>query len=139
MATIDLDQSTLTVRLHGWDPLYALRRSVRVPLTHIVQARARPREANFDALVRDPSAGTGLLVPGRLAIGSLLLEDGMSFFDVHDPLRPERVLALDLDLDHEAYKHIIVDLDDEPPEESVIRIDGAIFTAMRLAVARRYS
>jgi hypothetical protein len=135
MATIDLGPTTLTVTLHGLDPLYALRRSVVVPLAHIVRARARPPETNFDTAVRDSSVGTGRLAPGQLAIGTIELEDGLSFFDVHDPARPDRVLALDLD--HEPFKHIVVDLDDETPEEAVIRIEGAIFTAMRLHVARR--
>lgn len=137
MATIELGPSTLTVKLHGWDPFYALRRSVQVPLTHIVRARARPPETDFDAAVRDPSIGTGRYVPKQLAVGTVELADGLSFFDVHDPARPERVLAIDLA--HEPFKHIVVDLEDETPEEAVIRIDGAIFTAMRLEIARRES
>lgn len=137
MATIDIGRDVLTVTLHGWDPVYALRRSVRVPLTHIVQSRARPPEADFDAVVRDASLGVGMLVPGHVAIGTLVLADGLSFYDVHDPRRPERVLAIDLDHDH--FRHIVVDVDDETPEEAAARIDGAIFTAMRIAAARRFS
>jgi hypothetical protein len=135
MATIELGPSTLTVRLHGWDPFYALRRTVQVPLTHIVKARARPPETDFDHAVRDPSVGVGRYVPKTMAIGTVELADGLAFFDVHDPMRPDRVLAIDLA--HETFKHLVIDLDDEPPEEAVLRIDGAIFTAMRIHMARR--
>lgn len=124
MATIELDSENVTVRLHGWNPLLALRKTVTVPLRHVRGARARPKETDFESWLVDGEPGTGLLFRGELAVGSIELTDGRSFFDVHDPSRPERVVAIDL-VDGE-FVHVVVDLDDETPEVVAKRINDAV-------------
>lgn len=111
MATIDVSNDHLVVRIHGLDRLLALTMSVEVPLAHVRGVRADPPEGDFDAAVKDPSLGTGVFIRGRLAVGTVDLPDGLAFYDVHDKRN-----AIAIDLDHERYKHIVVELDEEPPE-----------------------
>jgi len=128
MASIDFANEQLVVKLHGIDRVLAFRMSISVPLAHVDDVRAYPPEADFDASVRDPSVGIGLFIGGKLAVGSVALDDGLAFFDVRDK---QHTLAIDLH--HEAYKHIVVELDDESPEHARRRVAEAVnaYRAMR--------
>jgi len=112
MASIELkNRETLVVRLHGWDRLWALRRSLEVPLSHVASVRAHPREAWFDDVIVDSWSGVGTYERGWIAAGVIRLADGPSFYDVRDP---ERVVAIDLV--GEAIRHIVVEVDGEPEQ-----------------------
>jgi hypothetical protein len=111
----------LRIRIHGWDILLALRTSLTVPLAHVVGARARPPEADFDRAICEAWRGVGTYSPGKLAAGSVMLRDGRSFYDVH---HPERAIAIDLA--GEPYRHLVVEVDGEQPEASVERIERAL-------------
>lgn len=130
MASIDLSNDQLVVRLHGIDRVLAFRMSISVPLGHVDDVRAYPPEADFDTSVRDPSVGTGLFVGGKLAVGSVALDDGLAFFDVRNK---QHTLAIDLH--HESYRHIVVELDDESPEQARRRVAEAVnaYRTMRAA------
>jgi hypothetical protein len=134
MASIEMDRDTLTVKLHGWDPILALRKSVTVSIAHVRGARARPPETSFEDWITNSDSGRGLLFRGELAVGSVELADGLSFFDVHDPARPERVVAIDLE--GAEFKHIVVDLDDETPDDAARRINAAVTFGKTPAVFR---
>lgn len=111
MATIHITEHELHVRLSAVDKLLALRMEVKVPLAHVTGVRARPSEAVFDVSIHERSDGRGLLIPGRVALGTILLDDGLSFFEVRDP---SRAIAIDLDASQE-FRHLIIELDSEDP------------------------
>jgi hypothetical protein len=121
MASIEITPSELIVHLHGWDKLLAMRGSVRIPLSHVRGARARPPEAYFDDVIVDSWRGVGTYVPHKVAAGMVYLADGPSFYTVHDPKR-----AIAIDVEGENVRHVVAQIDDEAPEEVATRIQHAI-------------
>ena len=121
MASIELTPRELILRVHGVDRVLAMRSSVSVPLTHVDGVREHAAEADFDNAVRDSGRGIGTFVRGRLAAGTLRLPDGRAFYDVHDPGK-----AIVVDLRSEFFEHLVVEIDDEPPETTARRIRDAI-------------
>jgi hypothetical protein len=98
-----------------------MRSSVSVPLGHVDGVREHAAEADFDDAVRESSRGIGTFVRGRIAAGTLRLPDGRAFYDVHDPGK-----AIVIDLRSEHFEHLVVEIDDEPPEAAAHRIRDAI-------------
>jgi hypothetical protein len=121
MATLEFREHDLVVHVHGWDKLLAMRSRLTVPLGHITGARARPAEANFDDAITDSSRGIGTYVYRRVAAGTVHVQDGRAFYDVHDPSK-----AIAIDLEGEPIKRIVVEIDDETPDAAVLRIDRAL-------------
>src|SRR5579859_1923087 len=121
MASIELTPRELIVHVHGVDRILAMRSSVSVPLFHVEGVREHAAEADFDDAVRDSGRGIGTFVRGRLAAGTLRLPDGRAFYDVHDPRK-----AIVVDLRSEPFAHLVVEIDDEPPETAARRIRDAI-------------
>jgi hypothetical protein len=121
MASIELTPRELIVRVHGVDRILAMRSRVSVPLLHVDGVREHAAEADFDDAVRDSGRGIGTFVRGRIAAGTLRLPDGRAFYDVHDPRK-----AIVVDLRSEHFEHLVVEIDDEPPEDAARRIREAI-------------
>jgi hypothetical protein len=121
MASIELTPRELIVHVHGVDRVLAMRSSVSVPLLHVDGVREHAAEADFDDAVRESSRGIGTFVRGRVAAGTLRLPDGRAFYDVHDPKK-----AIVVDLRSEHFEHLVVEIDDEPPEAAARRIREAI-------------
>ncbi|HZU83950.1 MAG TPA: hypothetical protein VE987_13575 [Polyangiaceae bacterium] len=48
MASIEITREELVVHIRGWHKVLAMRGTLRIPVSHVRAARARPREANFD-------------------------------------------------------------------------------------------
>ena len=57
----------------------------------------------------------GSIIPGILTAGTFYEQGGMVFYDVHDP---ERTIVLDLD--HERYKRLIVEVEDPDKTRAMI-------------------
>jgi hypothetical protein len=121
MASIQITESELIVHMHGWDRVWAMRRSVRIPLAHVRSVRAKPEEAYFDDVIVDSWRGVGTYIPHRLAAGVVHLSDGPSFYAVRDPMR-----AIAIDVDDEKVRHVVVQMDDETPEDAAGRIEDAL-------------
>ena len=121
MASVELKQGSLIVHIRGWDKLLAMKSSLEIPLSHVTGARARPPEGRYDDAVIESWRGIGTFVRGRVAAGTMQLKDGTSFYDVHNP---ENAIAIDVE--HETVKHVVVEIDDEPPEVTVRRIEAAL-------------
>jgi len=115
MVQIAIDGETLHLRLRGIDQILALRGELSVPLAHIRAVTIRPPEAHgwFHGL------RFGTNVPGVVTAGTFLTGDGLVFWDVHDP---DKTIALDLD--HEFYRRVIVEVEDTP-EAAAAQIDAA--------------
>jgi hypothetical protein len=121
MASVEITPHDLIVRVHGVDRILALRSSVRVPLAHVAGVRANAAEARFDDAVKDSGRGIGTFVRGRVAAGTLRLADGRSFYDVRDPRK-----AIVVDLRSEPFEHLVVQLDEESPEDAARRVCEAL-------------
>lgn len=121
MVTIDLTDQEVVVHVRGWHKLHAMRSTLRVPLTHVTGVRANPVEANFDDAITESWRGLGTYTPHKLAAGVVYLADGPSFFDVQNG---ERTIAIDLA--HERYSHLVVELENELPEHAALRIQHAV-------------
>ena len=65
--------------------------------------------------------GVGTYVPHKVAAGLVYLKDGASFYDVRNP-----ALAIAVDVDRENVRHLVIEIDDETPEEAVRKITHAI-------------
>lgn len=127
MARIEIQGHTLTVLVDGIDQVLAMRAKIIIPITHVLGARARP---DMRALM-NMEAGTalrGALMPGRLIVGTCPLPDGegMVFCDVHDPAR-----AIAIELRHNRFRRLLVEVSDESPEAVCERIEEACAATRR--------
>ena len=121
MARVEIQGRTMTVLVDGFDQVLAMRAKIIIPITHVLGAHAHP---DMTALL-NMEAGTalrGALVPGRLIVGTCPLPDGegMVFCDVHDPAR-----AISIELRHNRFRRILVEVSDESPEAVCERIEEA--------------
>jgi hypothetical protein len=121
LATLEFRHHNLIVRMHGWDILLAMRSRLTVPIGHVLGARAHPAEAKFDDAITDSGSGVGTYIYRRVAAGTVQVEDGRAFYDVHDPSK-----AIAIELEREPIRRIVVELDDERPDDAVRRIRGAL-------------
>jgi hypothetical protein len=126
MATIELTKTELVVRIHGWNVVYAMRRSLRIPLAYVRGVRARPAEADFDHAIIEGWRGIGTYMPRKRAAGLLHLRNGPSFLEVREP---EHAIAIDV---HRVpvwgyhVNHLVLQVDRETPELAVSRIARAM-------------
>lgn len=121
MVNISIEGDRIKFDVEGWDRLWALRSQLSIPLAHISEVAIDPDAA------RGWWHGLRLLgtqVPGLITAGTFYQSGGIVFYDVHDP---ERTIVLELD--HEAYERLIVEVED--PEAAVARIKSAIGTASK--------
>ncbi len=114
-----VDISIIGDRVHfdvqGVDKLWAFKSHLDIPLEHILAVRIDPDEAKgWWHGLRLP--GTNL--PGVILAGTFYQAEGWVFFDVHDP---ERTIVVDLD--HEHYKHLVIEVAD--PRAEVARLQAA--------------
>ena len=114
MTEVEIANGYLRVVVEGFDKVLALKSSVEVPLTHVRGASQDP-----DALrERHGLRLGGTSLPGVVAAGTFY--DGRWWFlDVHHP-----EVAVKIDLDHEHYAALIVEV--ENPAETVAAINAAI-------------
>jgi hypothetical protein len=114
MTKVEIANGRLRVVVKGFDKVLALQSSVEVPLTHVRGASQDP-----DALrERHGLRLGGTSLPGVVAAGSFY--DGRWWFlDVHHP-----EAAVKIDLDHEHYAALIVEV--ENPVATVAAINAAV-------------
>ena len=122
MATIEIKEQALLVTMEGMDKILALRSSIAVPLAHITGVTARPDIAKVMYMPVE-SQFRGVRNPGHVIAGTLVMADGSGsvFCDVHDETR-----ALSIDLQHDQYKRLIIEVSDRTPEQARDLILAAI-------------
>lgn len=118
MVAVQVENERLILEIEGWDRLWTLQSRLEIPLDHV-------RGAHGDA---DVSIGlfsglklAGTHVPGVLSAGTFVHRDGLVFWDVH---RPENALVIDLE--HETYRRLIVEVED--PGATAAMIETAVRT-----------
>ena len=109
MVTIKIDDDKAIFEVQGWDKLSSLRSRLEIPLSHIKGARIDPAPAMgwFQGL---KLAGTDL--PNIFRAGTFYQQGELVFWDVHEPKN-----TVVIDLDHERYKKLIIEV--ENPEQEI--------------------
>jgi hypothetical protein len=106
MVEVSFVGDRIHLAVEGWDKLWALKSELEFPLAHIRSVRHDPEPARgWWHGLRLP----GTQIPGVLTAGSFYQDGGMVFYDVHDP---EGTIVLELD--HEHYQRLIVEVADPP-------------------------
>jgi hypothetical protein len=112
MATIEIKDKALHVNIEGLDKILALRSSITVPLSHIRSVAARPDISKL-MYMSVTAKFRGVNTPGHLLAGTLVMADGSGdvFCDVRDG---ENAIAIELH--HEQYKRLILEVSGHTPE-----------------------
>jgi hypothetical protein len=116
MVKISIEGDRVHFDVVGLDKLWSLRSRLDIPLAHVRAVQIDPEAA------RGWWHGLRLLgsnIPGVLTVGTFYQHGEVVFYDVHDP---ERTIVLELE--HETYKRLIVEVDD--PETARKMIEQAI-------------
>jgi hypothetical protein len=115
---VSVEGDVLVVTVEGADKFWALRSRLEIPLTHVRSARVDP------AFVSDERyAGLkigGARVPGVITAGSFYQEGDTVFWDVHHPEK-----AIVIELDHEHYARLVVEVEDPESTVSLITREAA--------------
>ena len=116
MVSITIEGDRVRFDVEGMHKLWSLKSQLEIPLEHIVSARVDPAPARgwFHGL-RLP----GTDIPGILTAGTFYWNCEWVFYDVHDP---EKTIVLELD--HEHYKRLVIEVDD--PAAEVARLNAAL-------------
>lgn len=112
MVQVKIDGDRVVFEVEGWDKLWSLRSRLEIPLAHVKGAHPDPDPAMgwFEGL---KLVGTG--VPNLFKAGTFYQEGGLVFWDVRHPER-----ALVVDLDHERYRKLVIEVDDPSTTAALI-------------------
>ena len=114
MVQISIEGDRVHFDVEGLDRLWSLRSRLDIPLAHIRAVQIDPEAA------RGWWHGLRLLgtnIPGILTVGTFYQHREIVFYDVHDP---ERTIVLELE--HETYKRLIVEVEDPRKTRSMIEL-----------------
>jgi hypothetical protein len=117
MTIVRIDAERLTVQVRGLDVLWAFKRQITVPVSHLVGAHT-------DETLRSegPWLGAGYtnaLLGYAVAAGPMLVRGHREFWDVHDPDG-----AIVIDLRDDSYERLVVEVED--PEGTVAAVNAAV-------------
>lgn len=114
--TIKIDGGMLLFELSGIDKILAVKRSIAVPLEHVVSVSTD--KVSWKPFRQLRMGGSGF--PGVIKDGRFLDRDGrMMFFEMRHPEK-----CVTVNLDHEGYKAIVFEVADK--EESARMIQDAL-------------
>jgi hypothetical protein len=116
MVKISIEGDRVHFEVEGLDKVWTLRSQLSIPLSHVT-------DVSIDA---DAARGwwhglklLGTQLPGVITAGTFYEHGGVVFYDVHNPDQ-----TIVLELDHETYKRLIIEVDD--PAAAVASLKTAI-------------
>jgi hypothetical protein len=115
VGTVKIENGNLEFELHGVDEFLSIKRSISIPLKHVVSVSTE--RVPWQPFKQLRVAGTSL--PGVIKDGRYLSSDGMMFFEMHDPDK-----CITVNLDHETYKKIVFEVEDK--EAAAQQINDAL-------------
>jgi hypothetical protein len=117
VTSVEIDGTRMHVVIEGIDKILAFKGTIDIPLDHVTGVSLHPDGTRrLHALIRAP----GTWIPGVITAGSYYLADrSWLFIDVHDADKTVRI-----DLDHEHYAALIIDVVDAAA--TVTAIEGAM-------------
>ena len=108
---IKIDGNNLVFEINGIDVILAIKRTITIPLDHIVSASTEKIPwAIFQQLKM-----VGTNVPGIIKDGTYLTGDGLMFFEMHHPDK-----CITVTLNHEIYKKIVFEVEDKDATAKII-------------------
>jgi hypothetical protein len=110
--TIKIVRGNLIFELHGVDEFLSIKRSVSIPLEHVVSVSTD--RVSWEPFKMIKVGGTSL--PGVVKDGRYLSSDGLMFFEMHDPDK-----CVTVSLDHERYKKIVFEVEDKEQAATIIK------------------
>ena len=116
MATIELAEDALLVKVEGADKLWSLHSNLSIPIAHVMGADRETEEAK--EWLHGIRVG-GTHVPGLISAGTFHSHGEWVFWDVHDPEK-----AIGIHLRDERYAKLVVEVND--PDDAIDRIRRAI-------------
>ena len=111
VARFQLTDTAVEIDLSLADELLSLHGKFTVPYVHIRSVSTEPVP---EALFRGVRVGTNL--PGVKVAGTFIAPDGVTYYDFHDPDR-----CVTLDLDHDRYLRLVVEVDRDEDAPGVAR------------------
>lgn len=115
MVEISIQDDSLLIEVQGWHQLWAFKKSLEIPLSHVRGVKIDPEHSRYPEGWRAP----GSFVPGLIAAGSYHWAGKHFFWDVHDPKK-----AITLDLEDEHYSKLVLEVAD--PQAAVQMIETAL-------------
>ena len=112
---IKIEDDNLVFELHGVDEILSIKRSISVPLKHVLSVSTA--KASWKPFQQLKLAGAG--IPGVVKDGRFLSSEGVMFFEMHDPNK-----CITVTLDHEHYKKIVFEVENK--EAAAKQINDAI-------------
>ncbi|MDE1769454.1 MAG: hypothetical protein KGI28_02730 [Thaumarchaeota archaeon] len=110
--TIKIEGKNLIFEIHGIDVILAIRKSITIPLEHVVSVSTD--KVSWEPFQQLKVAGTSL--PGVIKDGMFLSTDGLLFFEMHNTDK-----CITLSLNNEKYKKIIFEVEDKEFVAKTIR------------------
>jgi hypothetical protein len=102
--TVKLEGKNIIFEIHGVDTILALKRSITIPLEHVVSVSTD--KVPWEPFQQLKVAGTNF--PGVIKDGFYLSSDGLLFFEMHHPDK-----CITVSLNNEKYKKIIFEVEDK--------------------------
>lgn len=121
MTSIEVSENELVVNIEGFDKILAMRGRLTVPLSHVKDVTVRP---DISSLMRMEMGATvrGVHVPDSVLVGSVRFGGSdVIFADVRDPSN-----AIAIELEHDQYRRLILEVRGETPEAVRDRILAAV-------------
>ena len=110
--SVRIEGGNLIFEIHGVDMILSIRRTISVPIGHVLSV-------STDKVPWQPFRQmkvVGAAIPGVIKDGVFLSEDGLLFFEMHDPDK-----CVTVSLDHERFKKIIFEVSDKEDAARSIR------------------
>lgn len=111
MAGISLASDHVEIKLRLADEILSLHGTFHVPYTHITSVSCQPPPESWFKGIK---MGTNL--PGVKVAGTFFTPEGTIFYDYHDAER-----CLTLELAHETYRRIVIEVDASQDREELRR------------------
>jgi len=113
--TVRIEGDEVVLEIHGVDEILSIKRSIHVPLKHILSVSTETIPWNiFNAMKL-----AGADIPHVVKDGRFLSKEGLMFFEMHHPES-----CITINLDHERYKKIVFEVEDK--ESAAMMIKNAI-------------
>ncbi|MDG6959372.1 MAG: hypothetical protein JRM89_04130 [Nitrososphaerota archaeon] len=113
--TVMIEGDQLVFEMHGIDEILSVKRSISVPLEHVLSVST---DDPGWAFLKQVKVG-GAEIPGVVKDGRFLSGEGYMFFEMHDPDK-----CITVSLDHESYKKVVFEVEDK--EAAARMIDDAL-------------
>ncbi len=110
--TVKIEGENLVLEIHGIDVILAIKRTISIPLSHVVSVSTD--KVKWQPFQQLRVAGTSL--PGVIKDGMFLSTYGLLFFEMHNPDK-----CITISLNHEKFKKIIFEVPDKENAAKLIR------------------